>query len=146
MKKILILILQMCTFLFYSKSLFSQDKAMVYPTLYFKHKSIEYAEMPYSADSALRYFKGKTIDVIPIFRDSNETNKLSIKRAEKVKIDISKYTSTNNVKIQNVGAIAPKVYQFEIKKMKNKKTKKILQSLNSRVEIPIIDTDIKSYY
>ena len=79
-------------FLFFSIQLHSQDVEinrllksefqMTYPSIYFKNNSTEYAKMPYTADSCLKYIADNLDDIVSyiIWRDSNETDALTKKR------------------------------------------------------------------
>ncbi len=68
---------------------------MTFPSIYFKHNSTEYANMPYSVDSCFKHIAMHIKDVTgkPIWRDSLEAEKLSIERIKKIRTDLSKYTS-----------------------------------------------------
>jgi hypothetical protein len=68
---------------------------MTFPSIYFKHNSTEYAEMPYTVDSCFKHIATNIKDVTgkPIWRDSAETEQLTSKRIKKIKTDLSKYTS-----------------------------------------------------
>jgi hypothetical protein len=69
---------------------------MTFPSIYFKHNSTEYAEMPYTVDSCLKHIATHIKDVTgkPIWRDSAETERLTSERIKKIKTDLSKYTSS----------------------------------------------------
>ncbi len=69
---------------------------MTFPSIYFKHNSTEYAEMPYTVDSCLKHIATNIKDVTgkPIWRDSAETERLTNERIKKIRTDLSKYTSS----------------------------------------------------
>lgn len=69
---------------------------MTFPSIYFKHNSTEYAEMPYTVDSCFKHIAAKIKDVTgkPIWKDSAETDHLTEERIKKIKSDLSKYTSS----------------------------------------------------
>jgi hypothetical protein len=69
---------------------------MTFPSIYFRHNSTEYAEMPYTVDSCLKHIATHIKDVTgkPIWRDSTETEHLTSERIKKIKTDLSKYTAS----------------------------------------------------
>lgn len=69
---------------------------MTFPSIYFKHNSTDYAEMPYTVDSCLKHIATHIKDVTgkPIWRDSLETEQLTNERIKKIRSDLGKYTSS----------------------------------------------------
>ena len=56
--------------------LVKSELEMSFPSIYFKNNSTEYAKMPYTVDSCLKYIADNLDDIVSftIWRDSNETD------------------------------------------------------------------------
>ena len=118
------------------ENLMQGDLKLIYPSIYFKHNSEEYAPMPYSADSCIKYIAShlKYLNCIVIWRDSSETEFITNARIKKVLHDISKYTALGNVDIKSMKD-AQKISQRTIKKASNDKELQYLLSFNSVLDV-----------
>lgn len=78
---------------------------MTFPSIYFKHNSTDYATMPYSVDSCFKYMALNIKDIysFDIWRDSGETEELTNKRIEKLKLGLNKYTPSMKIDIHSMG-------------------------------------------
>ncbi|MHB8260730.1 MAG: hypothetical protein ACYDEC_10700 [Bacteroidia bacterium] len=85
---------------------------MKFPVIYFKFNSTEYADMPYTADSCLKYYikhtyrygsTGSSFD-IRIYRDEDETEQLTARRITKLKHDINQIKEGFKISIKSWGA------------------------------------------
>ncbi len=78
---------------------------MTFPSIHFKHKSTDYATMPYSADSCFKFianhFKGNIND-LEIWRDTLETEELTNKRIEILKVGLRKYLKHGKIEIHSM--------------------------------------------
>jgi hypothetical protein len=81
------------------------ELSMAYPNIYFKHNSIEYAEMPYAVDSCFKYIAVniKNLYSLDIWRDSSETDQLTYKRIKKLQTDMHKYLPSGRLNIKSAG-------------------------------------------
>ena len=72
----------------------SGELDMTFPSIYFKHNSLDYAEMPYSVDSCFKYIAAKIeyLNSLVVWRDSSETDQLTYKRIQKLRAGLNKYT------------------------------------------------------
>ena len=109
---------------------------MNFPGIYFKHKSMEYANMPYTVDSCIKYIAkhAHNINYMVIWRDSIETENLTKQRINKLKSALSKNKETRNVYIESMGD-QQKISRKTIQQCKDTTQKNYLLSLNSVFEI-----------
>lgn len=79
---------------------------MTFPSIHFKHNSTEYAAMPYTVDSCLKYIALRykdNLNSLVIWRDSTETEELTNKRIEKLKLALRKYLPSGKIEIHSMG-------------------------------------------
>ena len=79
---------------------------MTFPSIYFKHKSTDYAKMPYSVDSCFKYIAlhfDENINSLVIWQDIEETEELTYKRIKKLKAGLNKYVQAGKIRIQPMG-------------------------------------------
>ncbi|HEY1039866.1 MAG TPA: hypothetical protein VGF30_10700 [Bacteroidia bacterium] len=116
--------------------LIAGELKMTFPSIYFKHKSTDYAPMPYSADSCFKHIAAHLKDIrsFSIWRDSLETEELTQARIKKLKAELDKYTPANKIKIQSVKK-TQKVSRLTIEKAKDDIQRQYLLSLNSVLDI-----------
>lgn len=115
---------------------------MSFPSVYFKHKSTEYAKMPYTVDSCFKYIAlhfEDNINSLVIWRDSSETEVLTNARIQKLKAGLGKYIPARKINIHSMGA-EQKVSSYTISKSINNEQRQYLLSLNSVFDIS------KTYY
>jgi len=95
----------------------SGELKMTFPSIYFKHNSIDYAPMPYSADSCFKYIatKIKELNSYPVWRDIHEKERLTYFRIKKLQEDLYNYLPSNNIRFQSMGA-AQKISKQTIQK------------------------------
>lgn len=107
---------------------------MTFPSIYFKHNSTEYAEMPYPVDSCFIFIQKhfKDIKSYVVWRDSGETEQLTSKRIQKIRAGLSKYTKTQ-IKILSMGK-EQKFSRYTINKISNVERSYLL-SLNSVFDV-----------
>jgi hypothetical protein len=110
MKSILIIIVSLLSLNFYG-----QNKAdMKFPVIYFKLNSIDYADMPYTADSCLKFYikhtyynkegrNGSSFE-FRIYRNEDETEQLTDRRIIKLKYDMNKIKNGFGMRIIKAGA------------------------------------------
>lgn len=142
-KKIILLLFVLLVF---SKSILAQDSEtdrlidselkMTFPSIYFKHKSADYAAMPYTVDSCLKYIAINITDVnsFVIWQDSVEMDELTKKRIKKLKAGLNKFTPSAGITIHPMGR-EQKISRRTIEQADNTKQKQYLLSLNSVFEI-----------
>jgi hypothetical protein len=113
---------------------FPDELAMNFPSIYFKHNSTEYAEMPYPVDSCFIYIQKNIKDIksYVIWRDSGETEQLSGKRVQKIRTDLSKYTKAQ-IKVLSMGK-EQKISRYTINH-NNQDSRSYLLSLNSVFDV-----------
>lgn len=117
--------------------LIASELKMTFPSIYFKHNSVDYAKMPYSVDSCLNYIAfnfDKSVNSLVIWRDSAETEALTDKRIAKLKMGLHKYMRDNNFEIQSMGK-AQKVSRQTINMTSDQTKMNYLLSLNSVFDI-----------
>ena len=109
---------------------------MIFPSIYFKTNTTDYAAMPYTADSCFKYIAAdlKHISEFVIWRDSSETDKLTNRRIKKLKIELNKYTPNNKINIRSMGK-AQKISQSTISKGIDNTQNDYLLSLNNVLDI-----------
>jgi hypothetical protein len=138
----IILIILVCTFSLHGQKNSTQARlnnaelSMAYPNIYFKHNSIEYAQMPYSVDSCFKYIAVniKNLYSLDIYRDSSETDQLTYKRIKKLQADMKKYLSSGRLNIKSAGK-AQKISQHVIYKGSDSTQIQYLLSLNSVFDV-----------
>src|SRR5579872_2280780 len=76
---------------------------MTFPNIYFKLNSADYAKMPYTIDSCLKFLikniKAKGIPSFIMFRDTIETELLLKRRIKRFKNDLNKYMPADKTEI-----------------------------------------------
>lgn len=120
---------------------------MTFPSIHFKHGSTAYANMPYSVDSCFKYIAfrfDENSNSLVIWRDSTESEALTIKRIKKLKFALQKYLRTNEFQIYSMGA-EQKVSRHTIKMTSDSSKINYLLALNSVCDIsktrrPILPT------
>lgn len=116
--------------------LMAGELQMTFPSIYFKHKSSEYAAMPYTTDSCFKHlalhFKDEVSSLV-IWRDSAETDELTLKRIKKVKLALAKYLDAD-LDIHSMGA-QQKISRETMRKTSDKLNKDYLLSLNSVLDL-----------
>lgn len=78
---------------------------MTFPSIYFKSRSTDYAAMPYTVDSCLKYIATnfKNISGYFIWRDSSETEKITGARIKKLNAGLAKYKLPRKIFIESMG-------------------------------------------
>lgn len=118
------------------KRLMGSELQMTFPSIYFKHKSSDYASMPYTADSCFKHlalhFKGG-VNSLVIWRDSAETEDLTLRRIKQLKLTLAKYLE-EDIDIHSMGA-QQKISRETIRKTSDKAKVAYLLSLNSVLDI-----------
>lgn len=114
----------------------SGELQMTFPSIYFKHNSTEYAKMPYKVDSCFAYiaFHLKDINDFVIWRDSLETDMLTMQRIKKLKSGLSKYKLTRKIHISSMEG-EQKISRHTIEVVKDPAQVQYLLSLNSVFDI-----------
>ena len=109
---------------------------MTFPSIYFKHQSIDYAPMPYTADSCFRYISLHIKDIhdLVLWRDSLESEKLSNERIKKLKAGLYKYLPGSKVLILSMGK-EQKISRHTLQQTTDEKQLNYLLSLNSVFDI-----------
>jgi REP element-mobilizing transposase RayT len=110
---------------------------MTFPSIHFNHKTTDYAKMPYSADSCLKYIAShfdENINSLVIWRDTSETEVLTTKRIKKIKTALKKYLQTKEFEIYSMGN-EQKVSRHTIKMTSDSSKIKYLLTLNSVFDI-----------
>jgi len=107
---------------------------MTFPSIYFKHNSTEYAEMPYPVDSCFIFIQKNVKDIksYVIWRDSGETEQLSSKRIQKVRADLVKFSKAA-FRVNSMGK-DQKISRYTINHNPNEQRQYLL-SLNSVLDI-----------
>ena len=113
----------------------SGELDMTFPSIYFKHNSTDYAEMPYTADSCFKYIASRMeyLNSLAVWRDSSETDQLTNKRILKLRTDLNKYTKAKP-NIQSMGK-AQKISQRTIYSGTDSTQIQYLLSLNSVFDV-----------
>lgn len=110
---------------------------MTFPAIYFKHNSADYAVMPYSVDSCLKYIAhnfDESVNSLVLWRDSAETEVLANKRIQKLKLALKKNLKNTGADIYSMGD-QQKISRYTIKQTNNSDKIHYLLSLNSVFEI-----------
>lgn len=85
--------------------LIQNELKMSFPSIYFKHNSTDYAVMPYTVDSCFKYIAlhfNDNINSLVIWRDSTETEELTIKRIKKLNIGLRKHIRNEEIEIHSM--------------------------------------------
>lgn len=117
--------------------LIANELKMRFPAIYFKNNSVDFATMPYSADSCFKYIAlnfDKSVNSLVIWRDSSETEALTNRRIVKLKAGLRKYMRDNTLVIQSMGS-SQKVSRHTIGLTSDKAKIEYLLSLNSVFDI-----------
>ncbi len=116
--------------------LIQSELKMTFPSIYFKHNSTDYASMPYTVDSCFEYIAlhVKDINDLVIWRDSLETELLSMQRIKKLKAALSKHKETRNLHIESMDN-EQKISRHTIEMGVGNKQIQYLLSLNSVFDI-----------
>ncbi|MCW3082993.1 MAG: hypothetical protein JWP12_359 [Bacteroidetes bacterium] len=119
--------------------LITGELKMVYPGIYFKHNSTDYAAMPYTSDSCFKYIAHHVREIYSyvIWRDSTETDELTNKRIKKLKVGLNKYIPTGKIEIHPMGK-EQKISRQTINCSINDEQRQYLLSLNSVFDISTI--------
>ncbi|HWY38801.1 MAG TPA: hypothetical protein VNY73_09600 [Bacteroidia bacterium] len=110
---------------------------MTFPSVYFKHNSTDYATMPYTVDSCFKYVALHFEDYmnsLVIWRDSNETEKLTNRRIKKLRVSLKKYIRSGKIEINSMRN-EQKISQRTINMTSDSTKIKYLLSLNSVFDI-----------
>ncbi len=107
---------------------------MTFPSIYFKHNTTEYAEMPYPVDSCFIFIQKNIKDIksYVVWRDSGETEQLSQQRLKKIRTGLTKYTKSQ-IKVLSMGN-EQKISRYTIHKSP-KEQRQYLLSLNSVFDV-----------
>lgn len=127
-----------------SEDLGNQFK-MNFPGIYFRHNSLEYAPMPYTVDSCMKYIAENfddNINSLVIWRDSAETEVLVNKRIQKLQAQLRKHIRNRKCEIYSMGD-NQKISRYTISQTKDKAQSDYLLSLNSVFEISKTRVDHK---
>lgn len=117
--------------------LINGELKMTFPGIHFKYKSTDYAPMPYSVDSCLKYIASRfdeNINSLVLWRDSSETDELTSRRIEKLTPALKRYLHTREFEIHPAGN-EQKVSRQTIKMTADSSKIKYLLSLNSVFDI-----------
>lgn len=117
--------------------LIAGELKMTFPSIYFKHNTTDYAAIPYSVDSCFKYISSRydeNINSLVIWRDTAETEDLTIKRIKKLKSAFKKHLQTNEFEIYSMGN-EQKVSRQTIKMTSDSSKIKYLLTLNSVFDI-----------
>lgn len=85
--------------------LIAGELKMTFPSIYFKHNSTDYADMPYKVDSCFRHIAlnyDKNLNSLVIWRDSMETEALTSRRIKKLNSELKKYIKDGVVEIYSM--------------------------------------------
>lgn len=113
---------------------------MYFPNIYFKLNTADYAKMPYTVDSCIKFIvdniKAKGQPYFIMFRDTLETELLLRRRIKKFKNDLSKFMSADKIQI----SVNPISWQTTYEQVKNKPPyDTYLPSLGIMLQIIILD-------
>lgn len=117
--------------------LIQSELKMTFPSIHFKHKSTDYASMPYSVDSSFKYIASRfdeNINSLVIWRDTAETEDLTNKRIKKIKKALKKYLQTKEFEIYSMSN-EQKVSRHTINMTSDSSKIKYLLTLNSVFDI-----------
>ncbi len=117
--------------------LVQNELKMTFSSIYFKHNSTDYASMPYSVDSCFKYIAlhfDENLNSLVIWRDTAETEDLTIKRIKKLKLALKKYLRNKEFEIYSMGN-EQKVSRHTINMTSDSSKIKYLLTLNSVFDI-----------
>ena len=117
--------------------LIAGELKMTFPSIYFKHKSADYAPMPYSVDSCFKYIASRfdeNINSLVIWRDTAESEDLTIKRIKKLKSKLKINIKTKEFEIYSMSN-EQKVSRHTIKITSDSTKINYLLALNSVFDI-----------
>lgn len=116
--------------------LIQSELKMTFPSIYFKHKSTDYAAMPYTIDSCFKYIALRINDIndLVMWRDTLETEQLTKNRIKKIMNALSKYIPTRSIYIESMGS-EQKISRRTIEMSSNNQQIQYLLSLNSVFDI-----------
>jgi hypothetical protein len=109
---------------------------MIYPSIYFKHRSTEYAAMPYTVDSCYEYIAAHIDDIndFVIWRDTLESEKLSRKRIRIIKSALNEFKGVGGIFISSMED-NQKISRATIESSNDSGKIEYLMTLNSVFEI-----------
>lgn len=112
------------------------EQKMTFPSVYFRSNSVEYAEMPYTADSCYKYIAGhkkNEIGYLIVWHDPSEPDVIASQRLDKVKAEIAKYHPAGKIRIvfMNEGN---KISKETLEKARTTDEKKYLLMLNTSID------------
>ena len=117
--------------------LIQSELKMTFPSIHFKHKSTDYASMPYSVDSSFKYIAlhfDDNINSLVIWRDTDEKEDLTTKRIKKIKKALKKYLQTKEFEIYSMSN-EQKVSRHTMNMTSDSSKIKYLLTLNSVFDI-----------
>lgn len=125
-----------------------KELQMTFPSIYFKHNSTNYAEMPYKVDSCFKYIAlhfDQNINSLVIWRDSSETEALTKARIKKLSAPLKKHLRKNNFEIISM-ADQQKISRYTLQKSVEQTNRDYLLSLNScfdfsKTKVPLKTTN-----
>jgi len=125
-----------------------KELQMTFPSIYFKHNSTDYAEMPYKVDSCFKYIAlhfDQNINSLVIWRDSLETEALTKARIKKLSAPLKKHLRKNNFEIISM-ADQQKISRYTLQKTVEQTNRDYLLSLNScfdfsKTKVPLKTTN-----
>lgn len=85
--------------------LIAGELKMTFLSIYFKHNSTDYADMPYKVDSCFKHIAlnyDKNLNSLVIWRDSMETEVLTSRRIKKLNSELKKYIKDGVVEIYSM--------------------------------------------
>lgn len=117
--------------------LIAGELKMTFPSIYFKHNSTDYADMPYKVDSCFKHIAlnyDKNLNSLVIWRDSLETEELTSRRIKKLNSEIKKYIKGGAIEIYSMKE-RQKVSRRTISMTSNEAKIDYLLTLNSVFDI-----------
>lgn len=125
-----------------------KELQMTFPSIYFKHNSTNYADMPYKVDSCFKHIAlhfDQNINSLVIWRDSLETEALTKARIKKLSAQLKKHLRKNNFEIISM-ADQQKISRYTLQKTDEQTNRDYLLSLNScfdfsKTKVPLKTTN-----
>lgn len=117
--------------------LMQNELKMTFPGVYFEHGTAEYAHMPYTSDSCFKYIAAnfdKTRNSLVLWRDSSETEELTLQRIKKLNQVLKSYLKSSRFTIQSMEDLQ-KVSQRTIRMTTDGAKADYLRNLNSVLDI-----------
>lgn len=115
---------------------------MKFPNIYFKLHSTEYAQMPYTVESCLKFFangiNNKGTLYITVWRDTAEMPQLNNRRIKQFKHDLGKYICVDKLNIE-IASVSWQSFYEQVKK--KPQYEPWLKALGSMIEILLVDYD-----